>query len=97
MNQSCCLIVLVDFLVLYVFEHKLDCDVLIIALPDDYVEHGNVELLKQEVGIDTETMVKRIITQYISWGNKHRKDTVTHDHTAPREFTVPKNLQEEDI
>ncbi|MCR5419453.1 MAG: 1-deoxy-D-xylulose-5-phosphate synthase [Lachnospiraceae bacterium] len=58
----------------YVFTHKLDSDVLIIALPDDYIEHGNVELLKKEVGIDKETIVKRIITQYISWGNKHRKD-----------------------
>lgn len=57
----------------YVFEHKLDTDVLIIALPDDYIEHGNVDLLKQEVGIDRETIVKRVITRYISWGNKHRK------------------------
>ena len=57
----------------YVYEHKLDVDVLIIALPDDYVEHGNVDLLKQEVGIDKDTIVKRIITRYISWGNKHHK------------------------
>lgn len=57
----------------HVYEHKLDVDVLIIALPDDYVEHGNVDLLKQEVGIDKDTIVKRIITRYISWGNKHHK------------------------
>ena len=48
---------------------------LTIALPDDYVEHGNVEILKKEVGIDNETVINRIVTQYISWGNKHRKDT----------------------
>lgn len=60
----------------YVFERKLDVDVLTIALPDDYVEHGNVELLKKEVGIDKDTIVKRVITRYISWGNKHRKDSV---------------------
>ena len=59
----------------YVFDNKLDCDVEIIALPDDYVEHGNVDILKQEVGIDTDTIVKRIITRYLSWGNKNRKDT----------------------
>ncbi len=58
----------------YVFEHKLDCDVFVIALADDYVEHGNVELLKKEVGIDTESIVRSIIPRYISWGNKHRKD-----------------------
>ena len=74
----------------YIFEHRLDCDVLIIALPDDYIEHGNVELLKKEVGIDTETIVKRIITQYVSWGNKHRKETPVH------EFTVPISLMQEE-
>ncbi|MCR5357891.1 MAG: 1-deoxy-D-xylulose-5-phosphate synthase [Lachnospiraceae bacterium] len=59
----------------YVFDNKLECDVLTIALPDDYVEHGNVDILKKEVGIDNETVINRIVTQYISWGNKHRKDT----------------------
>lgn len=58
----------------YVFDNKLDCDVLIVALPDDYVEHGNVDILKQEVGIDTDSIVKKVITRYISWGNKNRKD-----------------------
>ena len=57
----------------YIFEHKLDCDVLIISLPDDYVEHGNVELLKQEVGIDKDSIVTQVVTRYISWGNKHKK------------------------
>ena len=59
----------------YVFDNKLNCDVLIIALPDDYVEHGNVDILKQEVGIDTESIIKKVITRYLSWGNKNRKDT----------------------
>ena len=58
----------------YVFDNKLDCDVLIVALPDDYVEHGNVDILKQEVGIDTDSIVKKVITRYISWGNKNRKN-----------------------
>ena len=59
----------------YVFDNKLDCDVLIVALPDDYVEHGNVDILKQEVGIDTDSIVTKVITRYLSWGNKNRKDT----------------------
>ncbi|MCR4807623.1 MAG: 1-deoxy-D-xylulose-5-phosphate synthase [Lachnospiraceae bacterium] len=59
----------------YVFDNRLGSDVLIIALPDDYVEHGNVDILKQEVGIDKSTIVKKIITRYLSWGNKNRKDT----------------------
>ena len=31
-----------------------------IALPDAYVEHGNVDLLKKELGMDTETIAGRI-------------------------------------
>jgi 1-deoxy-D-xylulose-5-phosphate synthase len=34
--------------------------VLGIALPDDYIEHGKVEVLKKEGGIDTESVVRRI-------------------------------------
>ena len=39
--------------------------VLNIALPDDYVEHGNVDVLKQEVGIDADSIQKKIIAAYI--------------------------------
>ena len=31
-----------------------------IALPDAYVEHGTVELLKKEIGLDADSIVKRI-------------------------------------
>ncbi len=31
-----------------------------ICIPDVYVEHGNVELLKQEIGIDADSIVNRI-------------------------------------
>lgn len=36
-----------------------------VSLPDDYVEHGNVEILKEECGIDADTIVKRIVAEYI--------------------------------
>ncbi|MCR1841258.1 1-deoxy-D-xylulose-5-phosphate synthase [Murimonas intestini] len=39
--------------------------VLNIALPDDYVEHGNVDVLKQEVGIDAGSVLKKIVAAYI--------------------------------
>ena len=38
-----------------------DVPVMNIALPDDYVEHGNVDILKRECGIDAETIEKKII------------------------------------
>ena len=34
------------------------------AIPDEYVEHGNVDILKQETGIDADSIVKKIITVY---------------------------------
>ena len=38
----------------YVVEQELPVKLLNIALPDEYVEHGNVALLYEEVGIDAE-------------------------------------------
>lgn len=35
-----------------------------ISIPDAYVEHGNVDLLKQEIGIDADSIVKRISEVY---------------------------------
>lgn len=37
-----------------------------IAIPDEYVEHGNVELLRKEVGIDAEGIISKVLTEYIS-------------------------------
>ncbi len=42
------------------------CRMLAVAIPDEYVEHGNVALLYQEVGIDADTVLKRIVTAYAS-------------------------------
>ncbi len=34
-----------------------------IAIPDMYVEHGNVDILKKEIGIDTDSIVKKILEE----------------------------------
>ena len=34
-----------------------------VSLPDDYIEHGNVDILKEESGIDANSIVKRIIAE----------------------------------
>ena len=39
---------------------KLKAGLVQIAIPDEYVEHGNVELLQKEIGIDAESIVSRI-------------------------------------
>lgn len=45
-------------------KNNLSTGLLQIALPDAYVEHGNVELLKKEVGIDENTIFNKIIDKY---------------------------------
>ena len=32
-----------------------------VAIPDEYVEHGNVDMLKKEIGIDSESITNRIL------------------------------------
>ncbi len=49
----------------YLNEIKSQTRAMVIALPDDYVEHGNVDLLKQECGIDADSIVKKIVIEYI--------------------------------
>ena len=54
-----------DHVLEYVSDRELPLQVLNVALPDEYVEHGNVDLLYKEVGLDPELIAKRIITDYI--------------------------------
>jgi len=41
--------------------HAWNAELLSIAIPDEYVEHGNVELLKKEIGIDAESIVEKCV------------------------------------
>ena len=42
----------------YVQEHYPKVKVLTIALPDAYVEHGNVSVLREELGIDSDSVIR---------------------------------------
>ncbi len=50
----------------FVDRNNLAASVMMIGVPDEYVEHGNVDLLKQEIGMDSSSIVKRIVTEYIT-------------------------------
>ncbi len=45
----------------YLASVKSNTKLLTVTIPDEYVEHGNVDILRKEVGIDAETIVKRIL------------------------------------
>lgn len=44
----------------YVHEHYPEVKVLNIALPDAYVEHGNVSVLREMLGIDSDSIIRRM-------------------------------------
>ena len=38
-----------------------------ITIPDEYVEHGNVDILRQELGIDADSIKKKILAAAAAW------------------------------
>lgn len=50
-----------EHVVEYVSRKGLPVRVLTLALPDDYVEHGSIGMLRRETGLDNETMTGRIL------------------------------------
>lgn len=42
----------------------LDVRILNITLPDDYIEHGSVDMLRKEVMLDEESILKKVLTVY---------------------------------
>lgn len=48
----------------YVSQNNNKIKTINISLPDDYVEHGSVDILKKETGIDAETVVNKVISTY---------------------------------
>jgi 1-deoxy-D-xylulose-5-phosphate synthase len=53
-----------DAVLRYVSDANLDVRVYNIALPDNYIEHGSVDILRRETGIDKETVMNKIRSIY---------------------------------
>lgn len=47
----------------YLHEHYPEIKVIQVALPDAYVEHGNVTLLREELGIDSDSILRQLKTR----------------------------------
>ncbi len=45
----------------YLDEHHPGTELVAINIPDEYVEHGNVDILRREVGIDAGTITQRVL------------------------------------
>lgn len=48
----------------YVNENDINIKVHIVAIPDAYVEHGNVDRLKEDIGIDAKSIYKKVLNLY---------------------------------
>lgn len=44
----------------YVQSNDIDVKVMCVNIPDEYIEHGNVDILKSQIGVDAKTVVSRI-------------------------------------
>ncbi len=53
-----------EHVMLHYLQRGIRIKVLPIAIPDEYVEHGNVDILRREVGIDADTIIARTIEAY---------------------------------
>ena len=49
----------------YIHEHYPQVRVIQVALPDAYVEHGNVSLLREMLGIDSDSVIRRLEREYL--------------------------------
>lgn len=49
----------------YVAACNFQTRVISIGIPNEYVEHGNVDILRKELGIDEPSITKRIVTEYL--------------------------------
>ena len=49
----------------YIHEHYPKIRVIQVALPDAYVEHGNVSVLREMLGIDSDSVIRRIFSEFI--------------------------------
>jgi len=57
----------------YIHEHYPDVKILNIALPDAYVEHGNVSLLRKGLGIDSDSIIWRMKKEYLDMERQNRE------------------------
>ena len=55
----------------YIHEHYPEIRVIQVALPDAYVEHGNVSLLREMLGIDSDSVIRRLEREYLNPGKEH--------------------------
>lgn len=59
----------------YVQEHYPEVSVINIALPDAYVEHGNVSLLREGLHIDSDSVINTIKERYLNRQNGMKEET----------------------
>ena len=48
----------------FISDHRLPLHTLTIAIPDEYVEHGNANVLRKEVKMDTDAITERIVAAF---------------------------------
>lgn len=69
----------------YIHEHHPHVKVINIALPDAYVEHGNVSLLRKGLGIDSNSIIWRLKKEYLDTERQNAEWKKIKDKTREME------------
>ncbi len=71
----------------WIHEHRPEVRAVNIALPDAYVEHGNVSVLRESLGIDSDSIIRRLETMGIindAMNEKSENDTINGEEESEK-------------
>ena len=71
----------------WIHEHRPEVKAVNIALPDAYVEHGNVSVLRESLGIDSDSIIRRLETMGIindAMNEKSENDTINGEEESEK-------------
>lgn len=80
----------------YLHEHYPHVKVMNIALPDSYVEHGNVSLLRKGLGIDSDSVIWRMKREYLDTEKQNMEWKKLESKTATQAVTIEEDGTEEE-
>lgn len=80
----------------YIHEHYPHVKVMNIALPDSYVEHGNVSLLRKGLGIDSDSVLWRMKHEYLDLEKQNMEWKKIESKAAAQAIIIEEDGTEEE-
>ena len=58
----------------FVMREGIPLKVCTIGISDDYVEHGNVDILRRESGVDRDSIIAKVLNRWANVLNKDKRN-----------------------